>query len=306
MIPGRFGEGALRAEAGMTALNLLTYYHDMLLHKVPPSAKQPLCFHPLAKALSVLELVQLWCEMFALKKSGSEKTRWRVVLLIETAKASMRLLLLQHQGGKMLIPAKISPNKRDPLQALRDNPAFAAAMGGAKANEQEGEEAEEQKELFSFSQFHSVLAQKRKSGATSAGSKYLSLSELSPNSIESVMQFTEVLTIIKPVIYAWALSKWGKASFKPLSIALVLEFLIHRADQQLLTFGNTTEKTEVSRRRRAAVLFYLFRSPVYEGATRRVVQAGLWPISVLPFIGQSFSNILLELADSFSAFHFRI
>ncbi|KAK5462636.1 hypothetical protein LTS15_002348 [Exophiala xenobiotica] len=133
LLPGaRFHDSELASESVHTFVQLLSIYHDHLLKKraallaLSPTvvkARSPTVQRPkpslharyttfwtsssslysqIATLLKVAQYTELLWEMVA-RRRGGEKTRWRVVVLLESFKAICRLLLLRLTNSRPLV-----------------------------------------------------------------------------------------------------------------------------------------------------------------------------------------------------------
>lgn len=121
LLPGaRLDDSEIASESLHTFVQLLSIYHDHLLKKranasLQSSTSQPKSQTPkpthharyttfwsnssstytkLATLLKVVQYTELLCEMTA-RRRGGEQTRWRVIVLLESIKAILRLALLR-------------------------------------------------------------------------------------------------------------------------------------------------------------------------------------------------------------------
>ena len=138
ILPGRFHETPITAEALHTTLTLLASFHNHLLspsisdpnwHANPQmryerwaASRSSFC----RRAVTILRTVQytqLLLEMLA-KRSG-EKVRWRVVVLLETVKALCRFLMLRLTGSRAVIGSEMGGEARE--RRIDDPPAESSA-----------------------------------------------------------------------------------------------------------------------------------------------------------------------------------
>lgn len=111
----------------------------------------------------------------------------------------------------------------------------------------------------------------------------------------------EVLNIVRPAIYVWAVIKFGRKSYTPIKIAAVLDitqFIIgrvrlHRSHQCESKADNlhtkkqhfvlsSTEKNELWHRTRSSVLKYLVRDPIFTQFTKPMIEKYLGKTRVIP------------------------
>src|ERR1700712_2727907 len=111
-------------------VQLLSLYHDSLLAKAVarlPNAKKPIpsphnrytrfwtqkspTYRRIALTLQVIQYTELLWEMTA--KRRGEKTRWRVVVLLEAVKALCRMLLLRLTNSRPLMSPPLPEREID-------------------------------------------------------------------------------------------------------------------------------------------------------------------------------------------------
>ncbi|RMC00344.1 hypothetical protein DUI87_22952 [Hirundo rustica rustica] len=126
LLPGRFSDSHALSELVYSASNLLVLLNDWILRKdlqqnLPVSLPQ----QKLLTWLSVLECVEVFAEMGTARVWG-EMGRWTIIVLIQLAKAILRLLLLLwYKAGIQMSPPIVPLNreKQEPLhpQGMEDN-----------------------------------------------------------------------------------------------------------------------------------------------------------------------------------------
>ncbi|KAK5089120.1 hypothetical protein LTR05_003344 [Lithohypha guttulata] len=128
LLPGaRLNDSELPAESVHTFVQLLSIYHDHLLKKrakeaaskssssesvkVRPSrharytmfwADSSTLYEKVATILKVVQYTELLCEMTA-RKRGGERSRWRVVVFLESFKALLRMILLRLTNSRPVV-----------------------------------------------------------------------------------------------------------------------------------------------------------------------------------------------------------
>ncbi|XP_043371558.1 peroxisomal biogenesis factor 16 isoform X5 [Dermochelys coriacea] len=116
LLPGRFSDSHELSELVYSASNLLVLLNDWILRKelqrtLPVSLPQ----QKLLTWLSVLECVEVFAEMGA-AKVWSEMGRWTIIILIQLAKAILRLLLLLWYKAGIQTSPPIMPLDREQQQ----------------------------------------------------------------------------------------------------------------------------------------------------------------------------------------------
>ncbi|KAM8971451.1 peroxisomal biogenesis factor 16 [Sarcophilus harrisii] len=258
LLAGRFADSHELSELVYSASNLLVLLNDGILRKeLRQSLPVSLSQQKLLTWLSVLECVEVFMEMGAAKVWG-EVGRWLVIVLIQLAKAVLRILLLlwykaglqtsppivpldreaqlQPQGGEHSVGSQDRPyvGKRSNrvVRSLQSTPSLHSRHWGAP-QQQEGQPHHRAEEL-------------------EAGPTPLGLQET----------IAESVYIARPLVHLLSLGLWGQRSWKPWLLSAILDVtsLSLLSDKKGLT---RRERLEL-RRRTILLLYYLLRSPFYD------------------------------------------
>ncbi|KAJ9160568.1 Peroxisomal membrane protein PEX16 [Coniochaeta hoffmannii] len=156
IIPGRFRDAEIAAESIHSGVQLLSLYHDTLLSravslsKLPvPSLKAPSAhnrytsfwarksalYRRVAYLLQIVEYTELLCEMAA--KRRSERTRWRVVVLLEAVKAFCRLLLLRITRSRPVVTPALPERVEIPAPTDEADGSALSELMGERTDEDE-------------------------------------------------------------------------------------------------------------------------------------------------------------------------
>ncbi|KAI6031857.1 peroxisomal membrane protein PEX16 [Pisolithus microcarpus] len=124
LLPGRFKDAELASEALSALLNVTSLYHDTLLAKIAQSDTKrkpilPVALHTkytrawcekdrsykwAARAVEFIRFTQLLIEM-GMRRKFSEKNRWRGIVVIESIKVILRLVMLKVTRRPIVSPA---------------------------------------------------------------------------------------------------------------------------------------------------------------------------------------------------------
>ncbi|KAK6472971.1 peroxisomal membrane protein PEX16-like [Huso huso] len=259
LIAGRFADSHELSELVYSASNLLVLLNDGILRKgLCRSQPMSLSQEKLLTWLTVLEYVEVFTEMGAAKLYG-ERCRWVVIILIQLAKAVLRILLLFWYKAGIQTSPPISPLDRetqlgckedeDEDEALSEGPAFVGQRSGRVM-----------RSLSSTPSFQS-----RHWGAPQHDNPPRRPEEelLQPPTPLGLQEtIAESLFIARPLVHLLGLGVCGSRSWKPWIISGILDItnLSLMNDPKRL---NRRERAEM-RRRAFLLLYYLLRSPFYD------------------------------------------
>ncbi|ORZ38779.1 peroxisome membrane protein [Catenaria anguillulae PL171] len=300
-LPGRFADADLASESLFALVNLVSLYHDQILydavqHASPPDfkpslinqyhrwwqAKSPLV-HYASMALTIVQTVESVCEMTALKKH-KPRTRWNVVLGIESAKALLRLLIVSRTHQPTLSPAipDAIHGSAGPYKGARSGVTLPSvdAMGSA-ANVR--------------GVWDQYLAAKAVRTAFRSPADLLAV-------LKGSRTLGEILFILRPVIYVYLMRKHGRKAWLPLAVSFVVELVAYLLVTKVNGRGampgtaahkvTRLEKDEYSRRA-YLFLYYLLRGPVYDGLTKHALDSFCGAMSNKPIL-RLFSGIIRD------------
>lgn len=122
----------------------------------------------------------------------------------------------------------------------------------------------------------------------------------------------EVLHIVRPVVYAALLRRYGTRAWSPWVTSLVVELasiqltsvggrLQQRRDPKQQVVWSEVEQRELMRRK-MLLLYYLIRSPMYELATRRAVLRVQGVASYVPLL-RSLVDKAVEILEGIQAYY---
>lgn len=170
------------------------------------------------------------------------RMRSSVILIVELVKATLRLVLLWRNGGRMLTNMAV-PSRED---------AIALAAGSEDGEE---EEAEEGVPIPTMPPAHRPKYVRYTLDAIASVKGHIT-----PSSPTSRSILGEVLWILRPVIFVILKLKYGR-SWTPWTVSLIVDLISRRFSQKHDLSG--TEEGELSRRR-SLLFLYALRSPFFE------------------------------------------
>ncbi|GCB69011.1 hypothetical protein scyTo_0013905 [Scyliorhinus torazame] len=230
---GRFADSHELSELVYSASNLLVLVNDGILRKgIPQIPLVSVTQHRLLTWLTVLEHLEVFTEMSSAKLWG-ENCRWLVIIIIQLAKATLRiLLLLWYKAGIQTSPPVTPLDRERHLQRSSiEAPSLPLRRWGIPQEEERQQRSQEESEQ-----------------------------PATPLSHQETL--AESLYITRPLLHLMALGIWGQKSWKPWLVSGILDIAslsLMRDPKQM----RQAERAEL-RRRTFLLLYYLLRSPFYD------------------------------------------
>ncbi|KAF7719211.1 Peroxisome biogenesis factor 16 [Penicillium ucsense] len=297
IIPGRYRESEVASECVHSGVQLLSLYHDSLVSKVisrlpstvlrpPPSpharytkywTSRSSLYHRVAVALQMLRYTELLWEMTA-RRCG-QKTRWRVVVFLEIAKAICRLLLLRLTNSRPLVSPPLPEREVDPrsTQVVEEEQSGWNGMDTPT-----GERSTD----ISWTMPRTGLSMPSLPDVNDVSnyliSKVLTADDIKPpkallHRVTGQGQLAEVMYILRPVVYALAMQRWSgdRRSWRPWLIGFGMEYgcrqLAKRDFQERVAGGLrglTGLEREELRKRGWSMGWWMMRGAFYENITK--------------------------------------
>ncbi|TWU71339.1 Peroxisomal membrane protein pex16 [Metarhizium rileyi] len=291
IIPGRFRDAEIASESIHSLVQLLSLYHDGLLSRAASRlaaaapartaharytrfwSQRSALYRRVATTLQMVVYTELLCEMAA-KRRGGERSRWRVVVLIEAVKAACRLLLLRITRSRPLVTPALPEREPVPEEGEDEIPDEEPGRGGYSysldarpAHEREWKMPRTGMSLPSLpdpSDISSYLL-----------GRVLTADDIKPagkllNRVRGASHAAEVLHILAPLVYAVALARRGSSkSWAPWILGLSVECIA----RQLRDTGLRTTALERDewQRRGWAMAWWTMRGAFYHNVTGGLV-----------------------------------
>lgn len=250
-----------------SAVQLLSLYHDTLLSKLPKlTAQSPhtryttywknrsTLYRRVSLFLQMVKSTELLWEMAARRKG--EKRRWRVVILLEVLKACCKFLLVHITKSRPVLDPPLPQRELVPAEQAAEDEEYGDTR---KAKEwtmpRTGQNLPALPSSSEVSKF--LLLNTLKSDDVRPAAQLL-------HRINGSAQLSEYLHILRPVLYAIAMSR-NPRSWRPWVISLVFELAALRLRKDGLRV-TSLEKEEWKNRSRQ-LLWYMMRGPFYENFT---------------------------------------
>ncbi|KAI5463931.1 peroxisome membrane protein [Mariannaea sp. PMI_226] len=307
IIPGRFRDAEIASESIHSGVQLLSLYHDNLLQKalsrLPmaslPSAharytrywtQKSSAYRRIAMLLQMVIYTEMLWEMSA-KRRGGERSRWKVVVILEAIKAFCRLLLMRITRSRPLvspvlperepIPEDKSPSEDDDALAFRseselmDDVSVDSPASGLNYGTQTPKPPHERE--WTMPRTGMSLPSLPVAGDISSYllSRVLTADDIKPatkllNQLKGSSQGAEMLHILSPLIYAVAMARTkDKKSWTPWLVGIAAEYTARQMrDRGLRT---TSLEREEWNKRGWAMAWWAMRGAAYENVTKGVV-----------------------------------
>ncbi|KAG9237694.1 peroxisome membrane protein [Amylocarpus encephaloides] len=290
IIPGRFRDAELASESLHSSIQLLSMYHDTLLtralSKLPgmPGQQSPhnrytkfwiaksKFYRRVATVLAIVQYTELLWEMMAKRKG--ERTRWRVIILLEVIKATCRLLLLKITNARPLVTPALPEREVIPDEETNSPPPEDEEA--ALEAELEGRSPSPSQQNYKMKRTGLSLPTLPNPGDISSYllSKVLTADDIkSPSTLLNTMPRTALLAetvhILQPLVYAIALSRSkSKSNWQPWLLSLSLEYAARQLRKDRDSLQTTALEREQWNKRGWAMGWLAMRGAFYENVTK--------------------------------------
>ncbi|KFP71977.1 Peroxisomal membrane protein PEX16, partial [Acanthisitta chloris] len=209
--------------------------------------------------LSVLECVEVFAEMGTARVWG-EMGRWTIIVLIQLAKAILRLLLLLWYKAGIQMSPPIMPLNREQQQPLhpQDMDNNSSGKNQTYVGRRSSRVVRSLQSTPSLQSRHWGSPQQREESQSRRAEEM----NQPPTPLGLQETVAESLYVTRPLLHLLSLGVWGQRSWKPWLLSAVLDIssLTLLSDLKDL---NKRERAEL-RRRTILLLYYLLRSPFYD------------------------------------------
>ncbi|KAJ6186322.1 peroxin Pex16-Penicillium chrysogenum [Penicillium mononematosum] len=233
-------------------------------------------YRQVALALQMLQYTELLWEMAARRRG--QKTRWRVVIFIEFAKAVCRLLLLRLTNSRPLVSPPLPEREVDPRTTEEEEPQRDWNGMDTPVSDRSSD--------LSWTMPRTGLSLPSLPDVNDVSnyliSKVLTADDIKPpkallHRATGQGQLAEVLYILRPVVYAMAMQKWrgDKRSWRPWLIGFGMEYgcrqLAKRDFRERVAGGLrglTGLEREELKKRGWSMGWWMMRGAFYENITK--------------------------------------
>ena len=303
IIPGRFRESEIASESLNSSVQLLSLYHDSLLsralahsferqkqHQSPHNrytrfycSRSP-TYRRTATALHCVQYTELLLEMMA--KRRDQKTRWRVVVLLEAIKAICRFILMRLTNSRPLLSPPLPEREVAEEKPHQDEEMLHSPPSERSSFSEAGSEQ------WTMPRTSLTLPPLPTSNDISSYlmSKVLTADDIKPpkallHRVSGLGEVAESMYILRPVIYAAAMSYWcqredrrGKADWRPWLLGLSVEYGARQLAKKDLegrrpggARGLTQLEKEELKKRGWAMGWWAMRGAFYENITKGMI-----------------------------------
>ncbi|PWY78401.1 peroxisome membrane protein [Aspergillus sclerotioniger CBS 115572] len=294
IIPGRYRDSEISSECVHSGVQLLSLYHDSLVSRVisrlPSTRRRPTpspharytkywtshssLYQKVALTLQMVQYTELLWEMTARRRG--EKVRWRIIILIEAAKAICRLLLLRLTNSRPLVSPPLPEREVDPRSFEEEDSDW---------NGMQTPSSDRSSDLC-WTMPRTGLSLPSLPDVNDLSnyliSKVLTADDIKPpkallHRVTGQGQFAEILYILRPVVYALAMQRYGrnKRSWRPWLIGFGMEYgcrQLAKSDLRERVVGGlrglTGLEREELRKRGWAMGWWFMRGAFYENLTK--------------------------------------
>jgi peroxin-16 len=283
LLPGKFEESELTSEALYAVLNLVRLYHDHILARTPRAphtldhdknayVKSMLTsdiYRRVSVVLSILDTLDVLGEMLAWKALGPEK-KWKIVWLIEALKVLCKLKLFYAGQKRMLMMHRLLPERDIPLTSNESQSVIGDFWTGKRSH----------RKFPTLSQFdvgkkaewirrQHLMHYLDEASERLKHQKIQSAIHPMDHRIDVAMEYP---TILRPLIYVTLLMVYGKKSWRPWMVTVILEMIMgfHAVRQALSSSPSrwTSLEREEQFYRLRLFGYNLLRSPFYDHLTK--------------------------------------
>ncbi|KAH7126189.1 peroxisome membrane protein [Dactylonectria macrodidyma] len=305
IIPGRFRDAEIASESIHSGVQLLSLYHDTLLQKALsrlPMASIPSAharytrywtqksgaYRRIAMLLQMVIYTEMLWEMSA-KRRGGERSRWKVVVILEAIKAFCRLLLMRITRSRPLvspvlperepIPEDKNEEDEDALAFRSESELMDDVSVDGSLSENGGTQTLKPPHEREWAMPRTGMSLPSLPVAGDISSyllgRVLTADDIKPatkllNQLQGSSHGAEMLHILAPLVYAIAMARSSnKKSWTPWMIGLAVEY----AARQLRDRGLRTTSLERDEwnKRGWSMAWWVMRGACYENVTKGVV-----------------------------------
>ncbi|XP_038663167.1 peroxisomal biogenesis factor 16 [Scyliorhinus canicula] len=264
LLAGRFADSHELSELVYSASNLLVLVNDGILRKgIPQIPLVSVTQHRLLTWLTVLEHLEVFTEMSSAKLWG-ENCRWVVIIIIQLAKASLRILLLLWYKAGIQTSPPVTPLDRE--RHLQRSSIEDSSIEGEESSQMScgtfiGQRS--RRILRTLSCTPSLPLRRWGIPQEQEGQqRSQEESEQPATPLSHQETVAESVYITRPLLHLMTLGIWGQKSWKPWLVSGILDIAslsLMRDPKQM----RQAERAEL-RRRTFLLLYYLLRSPFYD------------------------------------------
>lgn len=321
----------ISTESLNSGVQLIALYHDSLLsralaqhlrtprHQTPHNrytrfyCQKSSTYRRTATTLQIVQYTELLLEMMAKKKG--EKARWRLVVFLEAIKAVCRLILMRLTNSRPLLTPPLPEREVVEEKEAQEDEALASPPS---------ERSEAGSEQWTMPRTSLTLPPLPSSDDMSSYllSKVLTADDIKPpkallHRTSGFGEIAEVMFILRPVIYAVAMSYWsqredgkGKTDWRPWLLGVSIEYGARQLAKHDLerrrpggARGLTQLEREEMKKRSWSLAWWTLRGAFYENITREMVDGFASKLKNKPILDM-IGNFVEDYEYLWSEFYF--
>ncbi|XP_050552480.1 peroxisomal membrane protein PEX16-like [Spodoptera frugiperda] len=274
LMGGHMNKSPVISELLVTLSKLVSLFNDRILRETY-DIKEPYygLRHQIKLLLTIIQYSEVFVEMLVRNKCGSQ-AKWTVITLLQAFKCSSALVLLFRY--------KELPIESPPIPVLRRKEIFKGRKSDENSNT-----------CFVLPRSGRIMRRVNGSqGVAFRDWEPMKIKEVSGASNVQDLVFAESLHILKPLIHLASMRIFGIKSWMQWMVALFVDMVSLKLYNKYKKELSSEQQLEISRRK-LALVFYLLRSPMYEGYSKDVMDN----IPLTPFIRGIIDRYLCHWQD---------
>ncbi|TPX37738.1 hypothetical protein SmJEL517_g00620 [Synchytrium microbalum] len=289
VLPGRFPNSDLVAEAIGASVNIAALYHDTIL--VPVARRQPgstqspfnrytsavlkssTAYQRVAYALTFMGFVDNLLEQGLTRRFGKE-IKWPFVTTYEIIKLILRLSLFRMSRARMIPHSAVEEREYDPSKLNPESAEAANDAAAATASSPTGTGFVGSRSGKSFNSVETV-GKDPQTVQTYLNNKALSdpvkKSTDLLQSLDTLRTVAELAFILRPIVYVLMIQRYGAKSWKPWTTSLAMEVGSLAIQTNPLQLGWRSDLTQLEKdeyqKRIIFLVYYILRGPFFSEYT---------------------------------------
>lgn len=291
ILPGKYKNTEFISEAVYGVLNMVSLYHDSILaSKIKSNRAIPFnrysrymlnsskYYKRIAYFLTIIQSIEGLIEIGVQKRYG-EKLKYKIVTQIEVIKACCRMILVYLSSNRMLLSSplpetNINPNTVSMVISEENKNTWVGPRTGKKIKN-----INTLKAIRNPQNITDYVMTQALNPDTACDANYL----VKP--LSKLRTLGELIYILRPVVYIILLRKYGKQSWKPWLVSLMLESFSYTLSTDIVFNTQLTKLEQKEYKRRLYLLkYYLIRKPLFDDITKPYINSLVNTVKKIPII----------------------